>query len=182
MNATEIFGLQIVLSLIVYVAIALMYLMPRLNALPLRAVLPPLLLFHAMRGVGLTFLLPQVTDPHLPPSFAVPAAYGDLGATVLALLSLLAVRARWPETLALVLVWAFNVEGTADVLYALYRGTLVDLSSYQLGATWFIPTFVVPALLVTHTMLFVLLIQHLRGKGENVSIPEPVGGAREARR
>lgn len=179
MNTIEIFGLQIVLSLIVYASVGLMYLMPRLSVLPLRAALPPFLLFHAMRGVGLTFLLPQVTDPHLPQSFAVPAAYGDLLATVLALLSLFALRAGLPNVLALVLVWALNVEGTADVLYALYRGTLDDLSRYQLGATWFIPTFVVPALLVTHTMLFVLLIQHLRGKGKNIPAPEPVGAARQ---
>jgi hypothetical protein len=180
-NATEIFGLQIVLSLIIYVAVALMYLMPRLTALPLRAALPPFLLFHAMRGIGLTFLLPEVTDPHVPQSFAVPAAYGDLGAAVLALLSLLALRTQTPETLALVLVWAFNIEGTADVLYALYRGTVVDLSSYHLGATWFIPTFVVPALLVAHTILFVLLIQHLRGKDKNISALEPVGETKRAR-
>src|SRR6185503_7259360 len=45
--------------------------------------LPPLLLPHAFRHMGLVFLLPTVVRGALPPAFARPAAYGDLGAGLL---------------------------------------------------------------------------------------------------
>jgi hypothetical protein len=102
-------------------------------------------------------------DPRLPSSFADPAAYGDLVAASLALICAMmlranAPRANAPRALTLALVWLFNIEGTLDLLYAIYQGLGINIAAYQLGASWFIPTVYVPALLVTHTLIFVLLI------------------------
>jgi hypothetical protein len=58
--------------------------------------------------LGLTLIVPTVVDPNLP-QFAVPAAYGDLIAAGLALLSLGALRTGWRY--APVVVWIFTVEG-----------------------------------------------------------------------
>ena len=88
-----------------------------------------------------------------------PAAYGDLIAAVLALLAL----AVLPSRLGIVLVWAFNLWGSVDLLYAFYQGVIgVGLEPGQLGAAYFIPTVVVPLLLITHGLVFRLL---LRGDG-----------------
>ena len=106
----------------------------------------PLLFLHAFRHLGMVFLVPTVVGPALEAEFAVPAAYGDLLAALLALLALIALRLRWPAARAL--VWLFNVIGTLDLVNALYHGARLNVS---LGAAYYIQTFAVPALLVTHT-------------------------------
>jgi hypothetical protein len=156
MTTEQILILQFTLNLAIYALVARWYITPRLAAIPLRAALIPLLLPHALRTFGLVFLVPTVVDPNLPAAFAIPAAYGDLLAALLALGASLALRARW--RLALALVWLFAIEGTVDLLYALYQGAQNDLTSYQLGVAWYIPTFLVPAALVTHALIFILLV------------------------
>jgi hypothetical protein len=101
----------------------------------------------------MVFLVPGIAAQPLPDSFAIPAAYGDLISALLALLVLIALRADWAR--ALVLVWIFNIVGSVDLLYALSHADAVP----DLGATWYIPTFLVPLLLVTHFMIFVRLIR-----------------------
>lgn len=160
MNATQIFGLQTVLSLIVYALIAKWYVWPRLTALPLHEALIPLLFVHTLRHIGMTVLVTALLDPAVPQAFTVPLAYGDLGAALLALLSIFALRGRW--SLALPLVWLFNIWGTVDLLNAAYQGIRLDVTRYDLGVAWLIPTFYVPALYVTHVLIFMLLLKRSR--------------------
>ena len=73
---------------------------------------------------------------------------------MLALLAIVALRREWRA--AIPLVWIFNVEGALDLLNALAQG-LRYTEDGMLGATYFIPAVVVPALLVSHVMVFVIL-------------------------
>jgi len=98
-----------------------------------------------------------VVGPALPASFAGPAAYGDLLAGLLALAAIVSLRTR--AELALPLVWLFNIVGLLDLVHAFYQGLTHDV---QLGAAYFIPTFVVPALVVTHVMMLRMLARHPR--------------------
>ncbi len=157
MNVQQIFGLQVLLSFLVYGLVARWYVTPRLAPLPLHAALQPLLVLHALRHLGMVFLVPTVVGPALPAAFAVPAAYGDLLAGLLALAALVALRAR--STIALPLTWLFNVVGLLDLVNAFYQGLTRDV---QLGAAYFIPTFIVPALVITHVMMFRMLVRHPR--------------------
>jgi hypothetical protein len=55
------------------------------------------------------------------------------------------------------------VWGATDLLLAFYRALFViNLDPRMLGAAFYIPTVVVPPLLVTHALIFWIL---LRGKG-----------------
>jgi len=153
--ADFILPLSITMGLVCYGLIAKWYLMPHLRTKPLEEALIPLLLFHSTRYVGLAFLIPGVTTVPLDPAFANPAAYGDLLAALLALLAIFALRRR--VTGALALVWIFSIEGFLDLVNALYRGFRLTLDG-DLGATYFIPAVVVPALLVTHVLVFRLLL------------------------
>ena len=154
MNAQQIFGLQVALSFVAYALVAAWYVAPRLSALPREAAMQPLLVLHAFRHMGMVFLVTTVVGGSLPASFALPAAYGDLFAGLLALLALIALRARW--VIALGIVWVFNVIGLLDLINAFYQGLTANV---QLGAAYFIPTFVVPAFVITHVMLFRLLLR-----------------------
>ena len=108
------------------------------------------------RFVGLAFVIPGVVSPDLPNAFARPAAYGDLATATLALLGF----ATLPGKLGIILVWVFNVLGSVDLLYAFYQGNRTGLEAGQLGAAFFIPTVFVPLLLITHAIIFLLLLKH----------------------
>ena len=103
MKTQQIFGLQVLLSFVVSGLVAKWYVTPRLASLPRQAALQPLLVLHATRHMGMVFLVPTVVGSALPAAFAVPAAYGDLLAGLLALATLVALRARAP--IALPLAW-----------------------------------------------------------------------------
>jgi len=153
MDTQAIFGLQFLLSVIVFGLLARWFLAPWLRSLSQHQALFWLTLPHVFRYVGLAFLVPGLVVHPLPGYFAIPAAYGDLAASLLALLALLALRAQWRWAIAL--VWIFNVVGTLDLLNALRHAEVVPL----FGAVWFIPTFLVPLLLVTHFMIFIWLLK-----------------------
>lgn len=157
MNAQQIFGLQVLPSFVVCGLVAKWYVTPRLASVPLHAALQPLLVLHTSRHLGMVFLVPTVVGAALPAAFAIPAAYGDLLAGLLALGAIVALRAR--ARIALALTWLFNVVGLLDLINAFYQGLSHDV---QLGAAYFIPTFIVPALVITHLMMFRMLIRHPR--------------------
>ena len=156
MDTQAIFGLQFFLSLVVWGVIAKWSVTPWLGTKSAHEALFWLTLPHAFRHMGMVFLVPGVVAQPLPDAFAIPAAYGDLVTGVLALLGLIALRTGWAGALAL--VWLFNIVGTVDLLNALRHVNVAP----NFGAAWYIPTFLVPLLLVTHFMIFVRLLKRGR--------------------
>jgi hypothetical protein len=116
-----------------------------------------LLFLHAFRHVGLVFLVPTVVGATLPTPFAVPTAYGDLLTGLLALLAIVALRSGWG--LAIGLAWVANVVGTLDLLYGFAQGIRLRV---PLGAAYYIPIVVNPAMYVTHVMIFAMLVRGAR--------------------
>src|SRR5262249_39221750 len=115
---------------------------------------------HMFRFIGLSFLVSGVVSSELPAAFAVPAAYGDLVACVLAIIATIGLskRASWAN----VAVWVFNVWGSADLLFPFYQGARTQLDPGALGATFFIVTAIVPPLLVTHALIFQVAVGRSR--------------------
>jgi hypothetical protein len=150
------FFVSVAFSFIAWGIVAARYIWPELRLRPRAEALRPLLILHSFRFIGLAFLVPGVVSPDLPSAFAHSAAYGDIIAATLALLSLLLLRRR----AGIVIAWIFNLWGFADLLNAFYQANGAGLLPGQLGATYFIPTVVVPLLLITHGIAFRILLQH----------------------
>jgi hypothetical protein len=158
MDIRLLFGLSILLSFVAFGLVTKLYIWPRLRTLERDDAILPLLLPHTFRFIGLSFLVPGVVSPSLPSAFAVPAAYGDLIAVILAVAASIALFKR--VSVATALVWLFNVWGAADFLFAFYQGLFgVQLDARMLGAAFFIPTVIVPAGLITHGLIFWLLVR-----------------------
>ena len=158
MSIGALFGLSVAMSFIASGIIAWLFVWPRLKAMSRHDALLPLVVPHTFRFVGLSFLVPGVVSPSLAPAFAAPVAYGDLGAAIFAIAAVFSLRYRtlW----AIPLVWLFNLWGTIDLLNAIYQGQIgVGIGPGSLGAAFFIPTVIVPALLITHGLIFRLLLQ-----------------------
>jgi hypothetical protein len=149
------FGLSIMLGFVTWGFLAKHYFWPVLRAQPGRTSFRPILLLHSFRFIGLAFLVPGVVSPDLPRAFAAPAAYGDLVASLLALVTLAALETN----IGPLLLWVFNLWGTGDLLFAYYQGRIgVGVEPGHLGAMYFVPTVVVPLLLVTHVLAFRMLL------------------------
>jgi hypothetical protein len=150
------FFVSIAFGFIAWGIVATRYIWPKLRLLRRSEALRPLLILHSFRFIGLAFLVPGVVSPDLPSAFAYSAAYGDIVAATLALLSL----ASLPRGAGVVIAWIFNLWGSADLLNAFYQANDAGLTAGQLGATYFLPTLVVPLLLITHGLAFRILLQH----------------------
>ena len=150
------FFVSIAFSLIAWGIVTAQYIWPKLRLRPRAEALRPLLILHSFRFIGLAVLVPGVVSPDLSPAFAHSAAYGDIIAATLALLSLLLL----PSAVGIAAAWIFNIWGLADLVNSFYQGPHVGLLGGQLGAAYFIPTLIVPLLLITHGIGFRILLQH----------------------
>ena len=164
MQSQLAFFVSIAFSFIAWGIVAARYIRPALRLRQRAEALRPLLILHSFRFVGLAFLVSGVVSPDLPSAFARSAGYGDIIAAVLALLALISL----PSALGVVMAWIFSIWGTADLFNAFYQANHAGLTAGQLGATYFIPTFIVPLLLITHGLGFQILLQP-----QNVSAVQP---------
>jgi hypothetical protein len=150
-----LFGIQFTLSLVAYALIAFWYVVPRLSTVPREIALAPLLWIHAFRVVGGTILAPGAVDPGVPMEFRTMIGYGDLLTSALALLALIALRARL--TGAIAFVWLCLAVGLVDTVNAIIQSTRYSVFSYALGVNWVIVAIYVPALLVSSLLIFMEL-------------------------
>lgn len=149
------FFVSIAFSFIAWGTVAARYIWPELRRRSRAEALQPLLILHSFRFIGLAVLIPGVVSPDLPPAFAHPEAYGDMIAAILALSSLLLL----PSRAGIAAAWIFNLWGTADLVNAFYQANHAGLLAGQLGAAFFLPTLIVPLLLITHGLVFRILMQ-----------------------
>jgi len=160
------FFVSIAFSLIAWGIVIVRSVWPKLRIRPRTDALRPLLMLHSFRFLGLAVLVPGVVSPDLPPAFAHAAAYGDIVAAILALLSLLLL----PGAAGVASAWIFNIWGSVDLLNVFYQAGHAGLQAGQLGAAFFLPTLVVPLLLITHGVGFRILLH-----------PQPEAAMQESR-
>jgi hypothetical protein len=177
MKPQFLFFASIAFSFIAWGILVSQYIWPALRLRQRSDALRPLLIVHSFRFLGLAFLVPGVVSPELPAAFAQSAGYGDVIAATLALLSLLSLRLKG----GVVLVWIFNLWGLSDLLNAFYQANNAGLSPGQLGAAYFIPTLIVPLLLITHGLAFRILLQHQNGPAMQESRQQAYGSSAPAR-
>lgn len=168
MNPLALFGISILASFVSSAVAAWTLVWPRLQREEPNRALTALVAPHMfLRFIGLSFLVPGVVSPLLPAGFAIPAAYGDFIAGILAIVATvgLANHTAWANRL----VWLFNIWGAADLLFAFYQGRHVAIHPGMLGAGFYLVTALVPPLLVTHLLIFGLLLRRRAAGGPDRS-------------
>jgi len=158
MSTEIIFQTQLLLGYAVWLLCFGTYVLPWLKAMDRVAAHRVIATLHSMRFFGLVFIVPGVVGSGLPASFAIPAAYGDFAAGILAIAALLTVRIR---PLFWLFVAAFNLVGAADLILNYYHATQVGLPALagQLGATYAIPILLVPLLMITNLVALYWLVR-----------------------
>lgn len=151
---------QFVFALLAYSLVARWYVLPALAGRPLDRALPPLILPHFARPVSLWLLAPgAVVRPTIPATFATGTAYGDLVAAALAVFAVWMVRGRRRGAVAA--AWVFNVWGLLDALRNCAVGVALRAPEHM-GAMVFVPAYAVPLLLVSHALVFKVLLDARR--------------------
>ena len=150
------FVLSVVGAFLTSSAVAYIYIWPALRALPRFDALRLLAAFHAFRFFGMNFLVAGFVSPELSSDFASKIGWGDFIAAVLALFSMAALTWRW--SIAYPVVWMFNTWGTLDLLNAYYMGVTQLRDPGLMGAGIYLPALYVPLLLVSHVLIFSLLL------------------------
>ncbi len=156
MDSTQIFWMQLVTSLVVFATVAVWYVWPSITQLSRNSALILLLFVHVPRYVGMTLLVSGMVDPTLPRQFRASAAYGDLLEAAMAFASIFALRSNW--RIALTLVWVANTWGFLDLLNGVRGVVNLNVPSFNLATLWYIYTFYAPLVVVSHLMIFWILI------------------------
>ena len=152
MEATILFAISVLTSFIVWDKISRKYFWPRLQELDLKKAVQPILFLHSFRFAGLSFLIPGVVHTGLDSAWAMPAAFGDFTAAILALIALSLINSASFR----LLLWIFNILGLIDLIIAFIDGPRYNILPF-LGAGYYIIILYVPILLLTHLRIFKLL-------------------------
>jgi hypothetical protein len=155
-----IMATSLVLGLLACGLIARWFVLAKLAGRSRNETLLPLIMPHVFRYIGLGFLLSGVVSADINQGFAGPAAWGDLTAAGLALLAVTALKHGWKT--AVPLVWVFSIVGLADLVNAVLTGVLT-VPANQFGGMYFVPTLVVPMLLITHVLVVRILLRNETG-------------------
>ena len=156
------FFISYLVAFLVFALIAKWYVWPAIKDRSPKIALTPLLLYACLRVNGLMFLMPGLVSPELPKAFAVPTAYGDLSAVVLALIALASVRTA--SAAAVPMLWLFNIVGLLDLIYANISTFKDHVDPAQLGASYYLAVINVPAMVVVHIVIFAYLVRHRANK------------------
>src|SRR6266704_1442771 len=149
------FVLSVVGAFLTSSVVAYIYVWPAVRAMPRYDALRVLAAFNAFRFLGMNFLVSGFVSPELSLDFANQIGWGDLIAAVLALLSMAALSWRW--SIAVPIVWVFNIWGTLDLLNAYYMGVTKIGNPGLFGAGIYIPALYVPLLFVSLVLAFMIL-------------------------
>jgi len=152
------FFISYAVAFLVFALIAKWYLWPAIKDRALKAALTPLLLYACLRVNGLMFLMPGLVSPELPSAFAVPTAYGDLIAVLLALLALALVRLENP--LSVPVLWLFNFVGLLDLIYSNFASLKDQIDPALWGTAYYLVVLNVPAMIVVHVLMIAYLLRH----------------------
>ena len=151
------FAVSVVLGFVVWGIVARSYLWPALRTRAPADALRPILVLHAFGSSASRSSCPASSRRICRPPSPIRPPTVISSTAMLALLAL----ATAPSRLGIVLVWVFNTVGSVDLLVAFYRGnsTGVGFAPGLQGAAYFIPTVLVPLLLITHGLVFRLLLR-----------------------
>ncbi len=147
MDLTLVAEIATALNFAIFTLAAIWYVAPWLGTQQRAAALTPLVWVQVFRDIALQIFSAQ----HFGFLVSAPTrdmiAYGDVAGTILALISLVALRYR--ARIALLFVWILVLETVVDLLYGTVAGLHEHLFEKAFGVTWMILAFYVPVLWVS---------------------------------
>jgi hypothetical protein len=152
------FSIQFLMSTLVYSVLAVRWFWPWATRRPVDDAFVPMVALHALRAIGLFYAIPGTVDDTVPSSVGAIIGLGDLSTAILALAALITMRPG--SRVSRLFLWAFNVVGLLDLAHGAWQGMVkYHLNAHSIPALWWIVTFLIPALLVSHVIMIGLLVR-----------------------
>lgn len=139
------------LSLIVFGAIAVWYVVPWLNSRTRAEALIALLWVHVFRYVALQAFSAQTNGFPISDEGAMEIVIGDVAGAVPAFITIVLLRSR--VRLAVPLAWLLVVETAYDTVTNIHGGVREHLMGAASGVTWMILAYFVPAVVLSAVLL-----------------------------
>jgi hypothetical protein len=172
MTPLIIFFVQLAGFLLLAAVLAWRWIWPAISKRPIESALAPMVGLHTSRTIALVFLLPGVVDEAIPRDVLRAIAYGDVATAALALATLVALRPGGRAGVAL--AWVFNLVGVVDLTMGTLQGLTRDIGLHLTPALLWIPTYLIPALFMTHAVMLARLFTRRRDQ----ALPLSVAGTR----
>jgi hypothetical protein len=151
MSLTLAAALATALNFGIFTLAAIWYVAPWLAAQPRAVALSALIWVQVFRDIALQIFSAQKFGFLVSAPTRDMIAYGDLAGTILALISLVALRYR--ARIATLLVWILVLETVIDLLNGTVAGLNEQIFEKAFGVTWLILAFYVPLLWVSLGLL-----------------------------
>jgi len=165
------------LSLIVFGAIAIWYVVPWLNGRTRAEALIALLWVHVFRYVALQVFSAQTTGFPISDEGAMEIVVGDVAGAVLAFVTIVLLRNR--ARLAIPLAWLLVAETAYDTVTNIHGGVREHLMGAASGVTWMTLAYFVPMVVLSAVLLAWQLIAR---RGEALDAAASDRGTREVLR
>lgn len=135
---------------------------PRLSKLELKDALLPLVFLNTFRYLGLSFMAKEQFYDGFPTEFLTTVGLLDLTTAILAIITAIALKNKW--SLAIPLVWLFNIVGFGDLITAFPQFFGLELYNQNLGFIWLVFVTYGLAAFLSHIYIFIRLFKNLKKK------------------
>ena len=136
------------------------WIQPRISKLSLNEALLPFVFLNIFRYLGLTFMAKEQFYGGFPSDFLTTVGLLDLTTSILAIISVVALKNKW--SFAIPLVWIFNIVGFGDLITAFPQFFGLELYNQNLGFIWLMFVTYGLASFLSHIYIFIKLFKHLR--------------------
>lgn len=133
------------------------WIQPKVSKLHLHEALLPFVFLNTFRYLGLTFMAKEQFYDGFPSDFLTTVGLWDLATAILAILSTIALKAKWK--FAIPLVWLFNSVGFTDLAAAFPQFFGLKLYDHDLGIIWLLFTTYGLATFMSHIYIFYRLLR-----------------------
>jgi hypothetical protein len=162
MDNFTIINLQAVTGTIAIILAFKWWILPRLNNLSLQDALLPFVFLNAFRYLGLSFMAKEQFYDGFPNEFLTTVGLLDFTTAILAIITAIALKNKW--SLAIPLVWVFNIVGFGDLVTAFPQFFGLELYNQNLGFIWLMFVTYGLATFLSHIYIFIRLFKNLKKK------------------
>jgi hypothetical protein len=138
------------------------WIQPKVSKLAIHEALLPFVFLNTFRYLGLSFMAKEQFYDGFPTEFLTTVGLLDFATAILAIISVIALKNKW--SLAIPLVWLFNIVGFGDLITAFPQFFGLKLYDQDLGFIWLMFVTYGLATFLSHIYIFIRLFKNLKKK------------------
>ena len=157
MDNFTIFNLQNLSAFLLFYLAFRWWVQPRLNKMTIYDALLPVVFYHGIRFLGMTFMVDGQFYDGFPEDDAFMIGVGDYVVSVLAIITAIALKAK--KKFAIPLTWFTMIVGLVDLVNAFRLVGAQEFWQYDIEGIWYLMLLTGPPAIITTVYAFYRLIK-----------------------